>query len=217
MIKLHGDYLSPETLNTAEELSDYDPAVITLMQRVATESGLVVCGWSADWDIALRRIMASATSTHYPTYWHVFSTPSHQTEKLIAARSAQTLTGDNADDLFDTLKRQVLALEEFHASPQGNDVSAVGAGEDAAPHQDSDTPSAATEEREISPQDCDESAVATVERLLSENRFRIELANYIKRETDGPTARLNAHPLVAITQGSGYGPSNRRAHIVNGA
>ena len=206
VIKLHGDYLSPETLNTAEELSDYDPDVTTQMQRIATDFGLVVCGWSADWDHALRQIMASAISKHYPTYWHVFRTSTRLTKELIAARSAQSITNGDADDFFGALKHQVVALEEFVDPSQGSDESAVVAEEFVDPSQDSDESTLAAVEYEAPPQDSDEQAVVTLERLLSEDRYRIQLAAQIKRETDEPTSRLNAQPLVAITQGAGYSP-----------
>ena len=66
VIKLHGDYLSPESLNTAEELSKYQPATKVLLKRIATEFGLIVCGWSADWDKALRGILTSEIGPPLP-------------------------------------------------------------------------------------------------------------------------------------------------------
>ena len=74
VIKLHGDYLDPNTLNTAEELKNYDDEKRLFLERAIADYGLVVCGWSADWDESLlRRIMASAFHVPTtPTYWHVF-------------------------------------------------------------------------------------------------------------------------------------------------
>ena len=172
VIKLHGDYLSPESLNTAEELSYYPPATKVLLERIATEFGLVVCGWSADWDKGLREIMTSAIGNHYPTYWHVLGSPSQCAANVITVRSARTVTGDDADRLFDTLRHQVLALEEYNARRHKSE----------------------------------ELAIATLKRYLAEDRFRIQLADLIKRETDEPTSRLNAQPLIGITRGPEYGP-----------
>ena len=171
VIKLHGDYLSPESLNTAEELSEYPDATKGLLERIATEFGLVVCGWSADWDTGLREILASSVGTHYSTYWHVLGTPSASASDLMSLRSARTVTSDDADHLFDTLRHQVLALEEYNA-------------------------------RRF---ESEELAVATLKRFLAEDRFRIQLADLIKREIEGPISRLNMQPLFGSTQGPEYG------------
>ena len=171
VIKLHGDYLSPESLNTAEELSEYPDATKGLLERIATEFGLVVCGWSADWDTGLREILASSVGTHYSTYWHVLGTPSASAFDLMSLRSARTVTSDDADHLFDTLRHQVLALEEYNA-------------------------------RRF---ESEELAVATLKRFLAEDRFRIQLADLIKREIEGPISRLNMQPLFGSTQGPEYG------------
>ena len=125
VIKLHGDYLSPESLNTAEELSKYPPATEVLLERITAEFGLVVCGWSADWDKRLREILTSAIGTHYPTYWHVFGFPSQSTSDLISVRSARTVTDGDADHLFDTLRHHVLALEEYHSRRQESEELAI--------------------------------------------------------------------------------------------
>jgi hypothetical protein len=55
LVKLHGDYLDTRIKNTEAELGSYSPSLNTLLDRIIDEHGLVVCGWSADWDGALRR------------------------------------------------------------------------------------------------------------------------------------------------------------------
>ena len=72
VIKLHGDYLDPDTSNTEEELSNYDDEKRLFLERAIADYGLVVCGWSADWDEALREALDSNGSHPYSTYWHVF-------------------------------------------------------------------------------------------------------------------------------------------------
>ena len=59
LIKLHGDYLDPRIRNTPSELSEYPDGVNELLDRIFDEYGLIVCGWSADWDGALRDAMSS--------------------------------------------------------------------------------------------------------------------------------------------------------------
>ena len=42
VLKLHGDYQSPQILNTTEELSNYDPAVDRFLDRIFDDYGLIV-------------------------------------------------------------------------------------------------------------------------------------------------------------------------------
>lgn len=53
VVKMHGDYLDTRILNTEVELSKYTKAMNTLLDRIIDEHGLIVSGWSGDWDPAL--------------------------------------------------------------------------------------------------------------------------------------------------------------------
>jgi hypothetical protein len=69
VIKLHGDYLDTRIKNTPGELDEYHPAMERLLDRILDEYGLIVCGWSADWDTALRRAVERSTTRRYATLW----------------------------------------------------------------------------------------------------------------------------------------------------
>ena len=56
VVKLHGDYLDPRIRNTSTELQSYSPEFNKLLDQVFDEFGLIVCGWSAQWDKALRDV-----------------------------------------------------------------------------------------------------------------------------------------------------------------
>ena len=53
LVKLHGDYKDARILNTDLELSQYAPEFTRLLDRIFDDHGLIVCGWSGAWDIAL--------------------------------------------------------------------------------------------------------------------------------------------------------------------
>jgi len=55
VIKLHGDYLSLGLRNTPDELTSYPEEIKTLLARVFDEYGLLVVGWSAEYDTAWSR------------------------------------------------------------------------------------------------------------------------------------------------------------------
>ena len=54
VLKLHGDYKDARILNTDQELSAYPESYNGLLDRIFDEHGLIICGWSGEWDHALR-------------------------------------------------------------------------------------------------------------------------------------------------------------------
>ena len=65
VVKLNGDCRDTRIKNTAAELARYDASVDALLDRVLDEHGLIVCGWSADWDTALAAAFERCESRRY--------------------------------------------------------------------------------------------------------------------------------------------------------
>ena len=114
VVKLHGDYLDTRIRNTQAELDSYPAEFNHLLDRVFDEFGLVVCGWSADWDEALRKALYRASSRRFTTYWGSAWRSYRQGQALdrapwgqVDARS-RTLTISSVP-----LQQYVESLEEF--------------------------------------------------------------------------------------------------------
>jgi hypothetical protein len=112
IIKVHGDYLDPDLKNTAEELSNYDPAIDKLLDQVFDEYGLVVCGWSGEWDQALRNALLRASSRRYGTYWTHVGPLGDRAGQLLAHRQGVDVPIAGADEFFESLAAKVAALAE---------------------------------------------------------------------------------------------------------
>ncbi|MBD0844740.1 SIR2 family protein [Streptomyces sp. TRM68416] len=123
IIKLHGDYADLEQRNTVDELEKYPDAQQELLERVLDEYGLIVCGWSADWDRALVRAVEGTRSRRYPMYWGQFGRMSEPARRLVAQHSAAVIDGVTADDLFTDLERRVEALDRMTAAPVTRDTA----------------------------------------------------------------------------------------------
>ncbi|MDR3564411.1 MAG: SIR2 family protein [Negativicutes bacterium] len=115
LIKLHGDYRDARLRNTVAELSAYDEQTQSLVDKVLDEYGLIVSGWSATWDIALRNAIMRAENRRFTTVWTYFSTLSSEAEELIQFRQAQTIKVASSDSFFTDLNERLEALETFNA------------------------------------------------------------------------------------------------------
>lgn len=127
VIKVHGDYLDTRILNTPDELAKYPEAFDTLLDRVFDEFGLIVSGWSADWDEALRAAVTRAPNRRFSTYWSSRGEPSERAADLIARRGGLLVRSPDADSFFSALAEQVQALEDFAAPHPLSSAAAVSA------------------------------------------------------------------------------------------
>jgi hypothetical protein len=69
VFKVHGDYLDPRILNSPAELSKYQLPINQLLDQIFDQFGLIVCGWSAEWDAALCEAMERCKSRRFSWYW----------------------------------------------------------------------------------------------------------------------------------------------------
>lgn len=109
ILKVHGDYLDTRLRNTEGELAAYGAAQDALLDRIFDEHGLIVCGWSADWDPALRDALSRTPSRRYPLYWASRGDPSGLAADLIAHRHGAVVPIESADSFFVALQAKVEA------------------------------------------------------------------------------------------------------------
>lgn len=117
VIKVHGDYLDLGSRNTPAELDQYPDEWMMLLARVFDEYGLLVSGWSAEWDTALVRLIESTPNRRYPLYWDARSGRGVNAEKLLAARSGQIVPAAGADEMFSELSSALQALDRLAEPP----------------------------------------------------------------------------------------------------
>ena len=110
VIKLHGDYKDIRSLNTAAELRRYPESIDRLLDRILTEFGMIVCGWSAQWDVALCDAVKRPDSHTYSWFWAEHGVTGEAADELIAYRSAERIPIDDADSFFHGLLRKVESL-----------------------------------------------------------------------------------------------------------
>jgi len=118
IIKLHGDYADLDKRNTVDELQTYSPEFEGLLRTVLDEYGLLVSGWSADWDLALVSALEATRIRRYPLFWGFYGTSlGESASRLVAQHSAVQLPGQTADSLFGGLVRRLEALDRLADPP----------------------------------------------------------------------------------------------------
>jgi hypothetical protein len=124
VVKLHGDYAQLDQLNTVEELSAYAPEMGELLARILDEYGLIINGWSADWDHALVEAIQGTRSRRYPLYWTSRSAPGPAANGLIARHRAIKIERASADEFFPDIVSRLEALDSLRA-PQLTKAMAI--------------------------------------------------------------------------------------------
>ncbi len=166
LIKVHGDYLDTRIKNSTAELGQYDDTMDQLLDQVFDDFGLIVCGWSADYDIALRAAIKRTPSRRYPLYWATRGIPSEAAGNLIKSRKAVAIEINSADEFFTLLEQKHEAIKRF-----------------SQPHPLSK-----------------EAAANTLKRYLSEERFKIDLWDFVKAET-----RRSKQAVIAVDKRGAVG------------
>jgi hypothetical protein len=110
VFKVHGDYLDTRIKNTPKELATYDSESNRLLDRILSEFGLLVCGWSGEWDTALADAIIRNNHFRFSTYWLAKGKPAERATDLIKHRQATLLSIDSADAAFVDLQAKVESL-----------------------------------------------------------------------------------------------------------
>jgi SIR2-like domain len=113
VVKLHGDYQDPRFKNTTHELGYYEAPMRRLLERLLEDFGLVVCGWSAAWDGALRGVLERSRGQRFSLYWCYRGSLEAEAAALVALKRAQTVAIKDADSFFERLADRIEALDRF--------------------------------------------------------------------------------------------------------
>ena len=113
LLKLNGDYRDARIRNTRDELASYPAATARLLRRIFDEYGLLICGWSAEWDTALRSALERATSRRYTQFWAQRERPADEARRLATLCRAAVVAIKDADTFFVELADHVGSLEKL--------------------------------------------------------------------------------------------------------
>jgi len=113
VVKLHGDYRDTRIKNTPEELANYSELLNQFLDRVFDEFGLIICGWSGEWDTALRNAILRSPNRRFTTYWLAKGKLTEEAQHIIRHRRAEVVPIESADKFFTELLEKVESLREL--------------------------------------------------------------------------------------------------------
>lgn len=112
IIKVNGDYLDTRQLHTSDELSDgYPETLAKLLDQIFDEFGLIVSGWSGDYDVSLYNAIVRAPNRRYPMAWTQVGQPTQRAEELVRKRDGRFVPISGADSFFTNLEDALQSLE----------------------------------------------------------------------------------------------------------
>jgi len=124
LIKMNGDYLDCRFLNTKTELENYPEKLKSYLLRIVNEYGIISCGWSGKWDIALRNILKQAENFRFCSYWTYIKCCEEELQEIASYRKGKTLEIVGADNLFSEILEKVDALENVNDThPLNKDIA----------------------------------------------------------------------------------------------
>ena len=112
LLKLHGDYMDVRIRNTDSELSKYPPEYNALLDRIFDEFGLIVSGWSGEWDHALRDAILRCPARRYSMFWVARRDPNDVARRLIDHRAGRLITMPDSESFFQSLLDRVETLNQ---------------------------------------------------------------------------------------------------------
>ena len=94
-----------------------------LLDRIFDEHGLVVCGWSGEWDHGLRAAIMRNPAKRYSMFWASRGEPGEQARELILHRGGLPVPITDADDFFGEIRNRIQTLAQTHRqNPQSIDL-----------------------------------------------------------------------------------------------
>ncbi len=107
-----------------------------LLDRILDDHGLIACGWSGEWDVALHKAIMGNPSRRYSTYWAARDPVGDAARQIITHRGAEVVPVTDADDFFRSLRDKLVTLARTQRQrPESVDLLVGTAKRFAARHE----------------------------------------------------------------------------------
>jgi hypothetical protein len=113
LVKLNGDYMDTRIKNTPQELEIYSQKFNDFLDRIFDEFGIIICGWSGEWDVALKNALLRCKTKRFNTYWLSKGVIGESAKRIIEHRGATVIKIESANKFFVDVNEKIDSLKEF--------------------------------------------------------------------------------------------------------
>ena len=111
IVKAHGDYRDTRIRNTADEVATLDVNVADRLGSLFAEYGIVISGWSAEFDVGFRRAIEGSGAGRFARYWTSRSALTGPAQDLAGRIDATVIPIESADGFFSALLEAAKSLQ----------------------------------------------------------------------------------------------------------
>lgn len=131
IVKVNGDYPDTPLKMTPADLASYKENLTAYLDRIFSEYGLIVCGWSAADDIGLVEILAQERVRRHAVYWCHLGERAEIPKTILNTLEPATIGITSADEFFGELHTRIKILRGYNRKESMTVATAVGKVRDA--------------------------------------------------------------------------------------
>lgn len=125
VVKVNGDYPDTPLMMTPKDLASYTPAITDYLDRIFSECGLIVCGWSAADDTGLVEILAQERVRRHAVYWCHLKERAGIPDMIMGALDVAKIRIPSADEFFRELYTRIEILRRYNRTESMTVATAV--------------------------------------------------------------------------------------------
>lgn len=114
VVKVNGSYPDTSLKMTPKDLASYTPEITGYLDRIFSEYGLIVCGWSATYDIGLRTILTRERVRRHAIYWCHTRERGRIPDIIMKCLDVAKIPISSADEFFGELHTRIEVFQRYN-------------------------------------------------------------------------------------------------------
>jgi len=131
IVKTNGNYPSTDLKLTPDDLASYDKNLADYLDRIFSEYGLVICGWSGNHDAGLVKILTAERIRRFAIFWCNHDAPEKIPEVIRNKLHLSTIGIRTANEFFGDLESRIDILSRHERTSSLTVESAIKKVKDA--------------------------------------------------------------------------------------
>ncbi len=131
IVMVNGRYPTTDLKLTPDDLNTYDEKLSDYLDRIFSEYGLVICGWSGKHDTGLVKILTGKRIRRFAIFWCVRESPETIPEEIRSKLHLSTIGIISANEFFEDLESRIDILRRHERIAPLSAESAIKKAKDA--------------------------------------------------------------------------------------